>query len=104
MPQIPAPIADENSQAVVAYRLTKVEEAVSKGFEEHNKRLEALINNFATKEDIKNVEKAIAANAAADDTRLSSLESDRQWIVRALILAVIVTVLGAVGIGYKVIN
>jgi len=82
-----------DSPAVIAYRLGQVETAVKEGFVEHNNKLDAIISNFATKGDFEGIDK-----------RLTSLESDRIWLVRLVVGAVIFSVMALVGIGFKTFN
>ena len=79
-----------DSPAVIAYRLGQVENAVKEGFSSHNEKLDAIVNNFATK-----------SESRALDARLTSLESDRKWIVRLIIGAVSTSLLALIGIGLK---
>lgn len=79
-----------DSPAVIAYRLGQVETAVKEGFQAHNTKLDALVSNFATKADIQ-----------ALSHRVGSLESDRKWLVRLVLGAVVFSVLALVGIGFK---
>lgn len=48
--------SDVDSPAVIAYRLGQVEVAVNQGFIDHNKKLEELTSNFATKEELANIQ------------------------------------------------
>lgn len=79
-----------DSPAVIAYRLGQVEGAVKDGFKAHNDKLDSIINNFAPKE-------ALATLSA----RVDSLESDRKWIVRLVVGAVVFAVLALIGVGMK---
>ena len=78
-----------DSPAVIAYRLGQVESAVKDGFAEHNTKLDSIVNNFATKEDYKGI-----------SIRLHSLESDRTWIIRLVVGAVIFAVMSLIGVGF----
>lgn len=57
---------DENSQAVVNYRMGQLEQVVKDGFREHNEMLAKLVNNFVTTEKFENriapLEKANSKN------------------------------------------
>lgn len=78
-----------DSPAVIAYRLGQVENAVKEGFTEHNSKLDAIITNFATKGEVQNI-----------DQRLTSIESDRIWIVRLVVGAVVFSLMALIGIGF----
>lgn len=80
----------EDSPPVMAYRLGKLEEAVSSGFLANNAKLDALVTNFATK-----------ADSLVLDKRITDLESDRKWIVRLVVGAVTTSLLALIGIGLK---
>lgn len=82
-----------DSPAVIAYRLGQVETAVKEGFTEHNQKLDAIITNFATKGELQGVSQ-----------RLASLESDRVWIVRLVVGAVVFPLMALIGIGFKTFN
>jgi hypothetical protein len=79
-----------DSPAVIAYRLGQVEAAVKEGFQSHNEKLDAIVNNFATKADYLNLDK-----------RLTDIESDRKWLVRLIVGAVATSLLALIGIGLK---
>ena len=79
-----------DSPAVIAYRLGQVESAVKEGFITHNEKLDAIINNFATKSEV-----------LVLDKRIVSLESDRKWLVRLVIGTVCTSLLALIGIGLK---
>lgn len=80
-----------NSPGVVNYRLGQVEIAVKEGFQKHDALLNSLTSKFVTQS-----EHLIIEN------RLSSLESDRKWIVRLVIGAVVFSLLALIGIGFKI--
>ena len=78
----------ENTPAVIAYRMGKVEEAVDKaaiavteGFKAHDKKLDTLTSNFATKEELGVIQKRI---------------DDYQWYFRALVVAVLTALAGLI--------
>lgn len=48
--------SDVDSPAVIAYRLGQVEMAVTQGFIDHNKKLEEITSNFASKEELSNIQ------------------------------------------------
>lgn len=48
--------SDVDSPAVIAYRLGQVETAVTQGFIDHNKKLEEITSNFASKEELANIQ------------------------------------------------
>lgn len=79
-----------DSPAVIAYRLGQVETAVKEGFQEHNTKLDALAENFATKSDLSSL-----------GHRVRSLEADRIWLVRLVLGAVVFSLLALIGIGFK---
>lgn len=79
-----------DSPAVIAYRLGQVEIAVKEGFAAHEKNLKALVPNFATTGDV-----------TALTSRVASLESDRKWIVRLVVGAVVFALLALIGVGLK---
>lgn len=82
-----------DSPAVIAYRLGQVEMAVKDGFDSHNKKLDEIVGTFATNE-----------RHNALDVRVQSLESDRVWLVRLVVGAVVFALLALVGIGFKTFN
>lgn len=45
---------------VIAYRVGELEKTVVAGFKEHNDKLDTLINNFATKEELAQVQRQLA--------------------------------------------
>lgn len=71
----------EDSPAVIAYRMGQLENAVKAGFEKHDKKLDGLTANFATKEEL-----------AVVQSRLN----DYQWYFRALVTAVFIALAGVV--------
>lgn len=71
----------EDSPAVIAYRMGQLENAVKAGFEKHDKKLDSLTSNFATKEEL-----------AVVQSRLN----DYQWYFRALAVAVFTALAGVV--------
>lgn len=84
------PPISENTPGVVAYRVGQLEKAVNDGFKEHNDKLDQLVANFATQADLVSV-----------SARVSDLESDRKWVVRLVLGAVLVAVLSLIGVGLK---
>lgn len=80
----------DNNPGVIAYRVGQLERTVVQGFKEHNEKLDALVNNFTPISD---------HNALV--SRVVSLESDRKWIVRLVIGAVVFTMLALIGVGFK---
>jgi hypothetical protein len=82
--------SDDSSPAVVAYRMGRLEKVVEDGFKEHNSKLEELTNSFSTKQE---------TNAVS--LRVASLESDRKWIVRLVVGAVLFALLALLGVGLK---
>lgn len=83
----------EDSPAVIAYRMGQLENAVKAGFEKHDKKLDSLTSNFATKEEFSSI-----------NTRVTSLESDRKWLARLVIGAVLFALLSLIGVGFKVLG
>lgn len=81
---------NDSSPAVVAYRVGRLEDAVTAGFKEHNDKLDKLVENYATKGDFQAV-----------SHRVSSLESDRKWIVRLVVGAVVFALMALIGVGLK---
>jgi hypothetical protein len=82
---------------VLAYRVGQVEKAViglesttKEGFQEHNDKLDKIVNTFASKGDV-----------VAISTRVTSLESDRKWLVRLVMGSVVFAVLALIGVGLK---
>jgi hypothetical protein len=75
---------------VLAYRVGQLESAVKAGFAEHNDKLDNIVNSFASKSDV-----------TAVDVRVTSLESDRKWLVRLVMGAVIFAMLALIGVGLK---
>lgn len=84
------PLDGKDSPQVIAYRLEQVEGAVKEGFKEHNDKLDRLVTNFATKVETQGI-----------DARVASLESDRIWIVRLVVGAVVFALLALIGVGFK---
>jgi hypothetical protein len=82
-----------DSPAVIAYRLGQVETAVKEGFNSHNEKLDNIVSNFSTKGEVQ-----------AIDIRVQSLESDRVWLVRLVVGAVVFALLALVGVGFKTFN
>lgn len=90
----------EDSPAVIAYRVGKLEEAVSTGFSSVNDKLDKL-GGFVTKEDAEQIVKAERERADAIhedlDERLTDVETWREkivtniakWTVIALVLMVL---------------
>jgi hypothetical protein len=64
----------ETTLAVVDYRMGQLETAVKDGFAAHDKKLDGLTSNFATKEELAVVNKRL---------------NDYQWYFRALVTAVL---------------
>lgn len=97
MTEVEAPLlepADSGDDApnVVAYRVKQLEGAVvdmgntiKLGLKEHNDKLDKLANNFATKTEVDDVAK-----------RVSSLESDRRWLVYMVFGSVLMALLSLV--------
>lgn len=71
-------IAQETTLAVVDYRMGQLELAVKDGFAAHDKKLDGLTNNFASKEEMQQIQRQL------DNWR---------WAFRALVVAVL-TALG----------
>jgi hypothetical protein len=46
------PVASEDANNVIAYRVGKLESAVKEGFEAHNVKLDKIVQNFAAKADV----------------------------------------------------
>jgi hypothetical protein len=65
---------NDSSPAVVAYRMSQLERTVKEGFDSHNSKLDSLISNFATKEEL---------------SALKSQLNDWRWYFRALVTAVL---------------
>lgn len=84
------PIPTDNAPNIVAYRVGQLEDAVRIGFKEHNEKLDQLVTNFATNDTV-----------AGIDIRVTSLESDRKWLVRLVVGAVVFAVLALIGVGFK---
>lgn len=82
---------NDSSPAVVAYRVGRLEDAVTAGFREHNVKLDRLVENYATKGDVQGI-----------SHRVHSLESDRIWIVRMVVGAVVFALLALIGLGFKI--
>ena len=76
----------DSSPAVVAYRVGSLEDVVKAGFREHNEKLDKLIGNFATKEELSIVTRRL---------------DNYQWYFRALITAVLLS-LGTAVVGVTV--
>lgn len=71
----------EDSPAVIAYRMGQLENAVKAGFEKHDKKLDSLTLNFATKEELQVVQQRL---------------NDYQWYFRALVTAVFIALAGEI--------
>lgn len=72
----------ETTLAVVDYRMGQLETAVKDGFAAHDKKLDGLTTNFATKEELTSVQSRI---------------NDYQWYFRALIVGVLTALATAAG-------
>ena len=64
----------ETTLAVVDYRMGQLETAVKEGFDKHDKKLDGLTQNFATKEELSQVQSRL---------------NDYQWYFRALVTALL---------------
>lgn len=84
------PVEPNDHPNVLAYRVGQLESAVKSGFQEHNDKLDKIVNSFASRGDV-----------MAIDVRVTSLESDRKWLARLVIGAVIFALLALVGVGLK---
>ena len=69
----------ETTLAVVDYRMGQLETAVKDGFAAHDKKLDGLTTNFATKEELQTVQARL---------------NDYQWYFRALVVAVLTALAG----------
>lgn len=72
----------ETTLAVVDYRMGQLENAVKEGFASHDKKLDSLTTNFATKEELDTVKARL---------------NDYQWYFRALVTAVFIALATAIG-------
>lgn len=72
----------ETTLAVVDYRMGQLEIAVKDGFAAHDKKLDGLTSNFATKEELSVIQSRI---------------NDYQWYIRALITAVLIALGTSIG-------
>lgn len=72
----------ETTLAVVDYRMGQLETAVKEGFINHDKKLDSLTSNFATKEELTNVQARL---------------NDYQWYFRALVVGVFTALATATG-------
>lgn len=72
----------ETTLAVVDYRMGQLETAVKDGFATHDKKLDSLISNFATKEELGAVQSKL---------------NDYQWYFRALVMAFFTAMSTAIG-------
>lgn len=68
--------------AVVDYRMGQLEVAVKEGFASHDKKLDGLTMNFATKEELSSVQAQL---------------NDWRWYFRALVTAVLLALGTAIG-------
>lgn len=80
----------QDTADVVAYRVGQLENVVKEGFKEHNDKLDKIVANFATASALEEVDK-----------RVTSLESDRKWLVRLVVGAVVFAMLSLIGVGFK---
>lgn len=74
-------MAQETTLAVVDYRMGQLEGAVREGFEKHDKKLDALTNSFATKEELAGVTRQL---------------DNYRWYFRALLSAILLALATAV--------
>lgn len=72
----------ETTLAVVDYRMGQLEIAVKEGFINHDKKLDSLTTNFATKEELSIIQSRI---------------NDYQWYFRALVVAVLTALASGIG-------
>lgn len=86
----------DSTPAVVAYRVGQLEQTIRDANQAHearsketNDKLDRLVDNFVARTDFQ-----------GHETRLASLESDRKWIVRLVVGAVVFSLLALVGIGF----
>ena len=77
----------ETTLAVVDYRMGQLETAVKEGFATHDKKLDGLTQNFATKEELSQVQARL---------------NDYQWYFRALVTAFLIAI--ATGVGTIIIH
>lgn len=71
----------ETTLAVVDYRMGQLETAVKEGFAAHDKKLDGLTTNFASKDDLMLVQRQLDAY---------------KWFFRALVVAVFTTMAASV--------
>jgi len=71
----------DSSPAVVAYRVSRLEDAVTAGFREHNDKLDKLINSFATKEELVVLQKRL---------------DDYKWYWRSIVTAVLLALAASI--------
>lgn len=74
-------VSPDDSPHVVSYRVGQLEKAVVAGFKEHNLKLDSLINNFATKEEVTAVNRRI---------------DNYTWYWRAVVTGLILTIAGVI--------
>lgn len=92
---------DENSPAVLAYRVGQLEKASREGFKDLSNKIELLSNNFATHKDVEMAKNQAEAEHKAIYTKISEIERDvsmlkkRTWIQNTLsaILGAVLTIL-----------
>lgn len=92
---------DESSQAVLAYRVSQVERAVSEGFKELKTEIKNMSTNFATHKDVEAIRRQAELEHSAIYEKIGDVEKEvnglkkRNWVQNTLsaILGVVLTLL-----------
>lgn len=96
-------IVDENSPGIVAYRVGKLEEATTNGFNGLKDEIKALKDSFITEQRFADAEKASEAIHQSLSIRIGKIEKWLDWATRIVLGAVILAVLALV-VGSQIAN
>lgn len=94
-------VEPDNAPGVIAYRVAQLEKTVITGFKEHNEKLDTLVNNFASKEEVRELMVKVAEHSreikgltATDNRQQGAIDTSRRLTAAAItILGIIVTAL-----------
>lgn len=93
----------DNSPTVVAYRTGQLEKAVSEGFKAVHEKLDLLRDGFVSHEELAESVKQGELVHANHDRRIRKLEGWNSWVVKIVLLAVILAILGLI-LGQQVVR
>lgn len=83
------------------YRLGQLEKLVERGFKEQSDKMDAFMNSFVNKEDLKQAQEAADKEHSFIWTEIKALQSNNTWLLRTFITSVVG---GIVSIGFVAIQ